>query len=77
MEEFLNDHSGVEAFVEPETVVSPRSVVLVDGAGAWRRFPLSEDSVLRRVARERGMPVFDASPTGYPSRMRRGPGPAT
>lgn len=77
MEEFLNAHSGVEAYVEPETVVSPRSVVLVDGAGEWRRFPLSDDSVLRRAAGERGMPIFDASRTGYPSRMRRGPGPAT
>ncbi len=77
MEEFLNAHSGVEAYVEPETVVSPRSVVLVDGAGEWRRFPLSEDSVLRRVGGERGISIFDASRTGYPSRMRRGPGPAT
>jgi hypothetical protein len=77
MEEFLNAHAGVEAYVEPETVVSPRSVVLVDGAGEWRRFPLSEDSVLRRVAGERGLPIFDASRTGYPSLMRRGPGPAT
>jgi hypothetical protein len=77
MEEFLNAHSGIEAYVEPETVVSPRSVVLVDGAGEWRRFPLSEDSALRRVAGERGMPIFDASRTGYPSRMRRGPGQAT
>jgi hypothetical protein len=76
MEEFLNAHSGVEAYVEPETVVSRRSVVLVDGAGEWRRFPLSGDSVLRRVAGDRGMPIFDASRTGYPSRMRRGPGPA-
>jgi hypothetical protein len=42
MEEFLNAHADVEAYVEPETVVSPRSVVLVDGAGEWRRFPLSE-----------------------------------
>ncbi|HEX6400758.1 MAG TPA: hypothetical protein VF108_09885 [Actinomycetota bacterium] len=77
MEEFLNAHAGAEAYVEPETVVSPRSVVLVDGAGEWRRFPLSDDSVLRRAAAERGMPILDASRTGYPSRMRRGPGPAT
>lgn len=75
IEEFLNAHSGVEAYVEPETVVSPRSVVLVDGAGEWRRFPLREDAVLRRMAGKRGMPIFDASRTGYPSRMRRGPGP--
>ena len=77
MQEFLTAHAGVEAYVEPETVVSPRSVVLVDGAGEWRRFPLREDSALRHVARERGMPIFDASRTGYPSRMRRGPGQAT
>ena len=76
MEDFLNTHSGVEAYVEPETVVSPRSVVLVDGTGEWRRFPLSEDSVLRRMSGERGMPIFDAARTGYPPRMRRGPGPA-
>lgn len=77
MADFLNTHSGVEAYVEPETMVSPRSVVLVDGAGEWRRFPLSEDSVLRRMSGERGMPIFDASRTGYPPRMRRGPDPAT
>jgi hypothetical protein len=77
MQGFLNTHSDVEAYVEPETVVSPRSVVLVDGAGEWRRFPLSDDSVLRRMSGERGIPIFDASRTGYPPRMRRGPGPAT
>jgi hypothetical protein len=77
MEEFLITHSGVEAYVEPETVVSSRSVVLVDGSGEWRRFPLSEDSVLRRMSGERGMPIFDASRTGYPPRMRRRPGSAT
>src|SRR5918994_291385 len=67
MEDFLNTHSGVEAYVEPETVVSPRSVVLIDGTGEWRRFPLSEDSVLRRMSGERGMPIFDAARTGYPA----------
>lgn len=38
--EFLNSHEGVEAYVEPKTVVSPKSVVLIDGAGEWRRFEL-------------------------------------
>jgi hypothetical protein len=77
MEEFLRTHTGVEAFVEPETVVSPRSVVLVDAAGEWRRFPLHGDAHLRRLSTERGMPIFDAGRTGYPPRMQRGPGPAT
>jgi hypothetical protein len=76
IEEFLNSHRGVEAYVEPETVISPRSVVLVDEAGEWRRFPLGEDASLRRLSAERGVPIFDAGRTGYPPRMRRRPGPA-
>jgi len=77
MDDFLRAHTGVEAFVEPETVVSPRSVVLVDAAGEWRRFPLHGDAHLRRLSTERGMPIFDAGRTGYPPRMQRRPGPAT
>ena len=74
VEEFLQTHTGVEAYVEPETVVSPRSVVLVDAAGEWRRFPLHGDAHLRRLSTERGMPIFDAARTGYPPRMRKRPG---
>jgi hypothetical protein len=69
--EFLNTHRGVEAYVEPKTVMSPKSVVLVDDVGDWRRFELSEDAYLRRLAAERGLPIFDAARTGYPPRMRR------
>jgi hypothetical protein len=69
--EFLNTHHGVEAYVEPKTVMSPKTVVLVDGVGEWRRFELREDAFLRRLSAERGLPIFDAGRTGYPSRMRR------
>jgi hypothetical protein len=73
--EFLDTHEGVEAYVEPKTVVSPKSVVLVDVAGEWRRFELKKDAYLRRLSVERSLPIFDAALTGYPPRMRRGPGP--
>ena len=49
--ELLDTHDGVEAYVEPKTVVSSKSVVLVDGAGEWRRFELKEDAYLRRLRR--------------------------
>jgi hypothetical protein len=68
---FLDALAGVEAFVEPRTVMHPLSVVLVDGDGRWGRFELKEDAFLRELARERGVPVFDASRVGYPPRMRR------
>jgi hypothetical protein len=68
---FLEAHTGVEAFVEPRTVMHPLSVVLVDGDGQWGRFELKEDAFLRELARDRLVPVFDASRVGYPPRMRR------
>ena len=69
--EWLDAHAGVEAYVEPKTVMSPLSVVLVDGDGDWKRFELTEDRYLRRLAKDRSLPIFDAARTGYPSRMRR------
>ncbi len=74
--EFLDTHEGVEAYMEPKTVVSPKSVVLIDAAGEWRRFELKEDAYLRRLSGERALPIFDAALTGYPPRMRRRSGPS-
>jgi hypothetical protein len=68
---FLDEHHGVEAYVEPKTVMHPLSVLLVDGEGVAKRFELHEDAILRELARSRGLPVFDATRTGYPERMRR------
>jgi len=68
---FLDEHQGVEAYVEPKTVMHPLSVLLVDGVGVAKRFELREDAILRELARSRGLPVFDATRTGYPERMRR------
>jgi hypothetical protein len=71
MVRFLDGHRGVEAYVEPRTAIHPLSVVLVDEDGEWRRFELADDSLLRSLARARGLPMFDAARVGYPPRMRR------
>jgi hypothetical protein len=68
---FVESHDGVEAYVEPRTVVSPLTVVLVDADGRWRRFEIHDDRVLRPLVRSHGIGVFDASRVGYPPRMRR------
>jgi hypothetical protein len=72
MTAWLDDHAGVEAYVEPKTMMSPLSVVFVDGDGEWKRFALAEDRYLRTLAKDRGIQVFDAGRVGYPPRMRRG-----
>lgn len=68
---FLEAHRGVEAYVEPKTVMHPLSVLLVDADGEAKRFELREDALLRELAKTRGLPVFDATRVGYPERMRR------
>lgn len=67
---FLETHQGVEAYVEPRTVIHPLSVVLVAHDGEWRRFGLSDDRFLRELARARGVSLHDAVHHGYPQRMR-------
>jgi hypothetical protein len=74
---WADTHRGVEMYVEPKTVMSPLTVVLIDEAGEWKRFELADDAFLRSLARERGLPVYDATRVGYPARMRRRPEPPT
>lgn len=67
---FVESRTGVEAYVEPKTVMHPLSVVLVAADGEHRRFTLFDDAYLRELARERELPIFDAGRVGYPQRMR-------
>jgi len=67
---FLDSRSGVEAYVEPRTVVHPLSVVLVAEDGEWIRIELRDDAFLRELARTHGLAIHDAMRTGYPERMR-------
>lgn len=68
---FVTSRQGVEAYVEPRTVIHPLSVVLIAADGEWRRFELRDDAYLRELVKERGLRVIDASRFGYPERMKR------
>jgi hypothetical protein len=67
---FVESHTGVEAYVEPKTVMSPLTVVLVAGDGEHRRFELSDDGYIRQLAATHDLKVLDAARLGYPQRMR-------
>jgi hypothetical protein len=70
MHDFIESRDGVEAYVEPKTVMHPLSVVLIAGDGEHRRFTLFDDAYLRELAREHELPIFDAGRVGYPQTMR-------
>ncbi len=67
---FVSSRRGVEAFVEPPTIVTATTVVLIAHNGEWtRRAVVSRDAAFE-LARALGIPVYDVNQTGYPSRMR-------
>ena len=61
--------TGVEAYVEPETTVTPLTVVLVAGDGEWTRRAVA-DAQARAIGRRLAIPVYDVQKVGYPQRMR-------
>lgn len=70
LEAFTRSHVGVEAYVEPPTTVIPPTVVLVANTGEWTRRRVSDPHLLRGIAEQLKIPVYDVQRTGYPQRMR-------
>ena len=67
---WAHTHTGVEAFVEPQTTVTPVTVVLVANDGEWTRRPVGGVHGARRLGEDLHIPVYDVHKTGYPQRMR-------
>jgi len=62
--------TGVEAYVEPQTTVTPMTVVLVAADGQWTRRPSGGAAGARRIGERLRIPVYDVQKVGYPQRMR-------
>jgi hypothetical protein len=70
LRQWVADHEGVEAFVEPRTTVTDVTVVLVAADGEWTRRRTGGDSGARRLSDRLNIPVYDVQKVGYPQRMR-------
>lgn len=70
LRQWAADRSGVEAFVEPQTTVTPLTIVLVASDGEWTRRPAGGPAGARRIGRQLAIPVYDVQKVGYPQRMR-------
>jgi hypothetical protein len=70
LHEWVHEHTGVEAFVEPKTTVTDVTVVLVAADGEWTRRRAGGDAGARRLSEQLRIPVYDVQKVGYPQRMR-------
>jgi hypothetical protein len=70
LRQWVAEHTGVEAFVEPKTTVTEVTVVLVAADGEWTRRRAGGDAGARRLSDRLNIPVYDVQKVGYPQRMR-------
>lgn len=61
---------GVDAFLEPATLMSVPGLCLVAFDGEWTRRPVGDVATARKVTKELKLPFYDVLKTGYPDRMR-------
>ena len=67
---FARSRVGVELYVEPETMVTDTTAVAIATDGEWIRRRVGSPKVVRRLAHDLGVPVYDVQIVGYPERMR-------
>ena len=59
-----------EAYVEPVTMATETTVVLVAHDGEWTRRRVESPAEAKDLAAKWGIPIYDAAVVGYPPRMR-------
>jgi hypothetical protein len=67
---FAGSRAGVEGFVEPQTMTTATTLVLVAADGEWTRRRIGSAKDAFDLGRTLGIPVYDVAATGYPQRMR-------
>ena len=70
LRQWVAEHEGVEAFIEPKTTVTAVTVCLVAADGEWTRRRAGGDKGARRLSDQLQIPVYDVQKVGYPQRMR-------
>ncbi|GIG40000.1 oxidoreductase [Cellulomonas phragmiteti] len=70
LRDFVSTRVGVEAYVEPQTNVTPTTLMLVATDGEWTRRKVPDERAAAALARDLQIPVYDVQRTGYPQRVR-------
>jgi hypothetical protein len=70
LRDFATTRIGVEGFVEPRTVVSDTTLVMVARDGEWTRRRVPNPRAAHALCNDLQVPSYDAALVGYPARMR-------
>lgn len=70
LSEWVAAHRGIEVYVEPKTNLMTVTMVLVAHDGEFTRKQVASPQAAKSFARERQLPIYDATIVGYPQRMR-------
>ncbi len=70
LQDFISTRRGVEGFVEPQTVVTDVTLLLVAHDGEWTRRRVPSVKWAHDFANRNGVPSYDAGLVGIPDRMR-------
>lgn len=68
--EFVRTRAGVEAFLEPRTMVTDTTVLLVAATGEWTRRRVTDVDRATSFAKKNAIPLYEVAKVGYPQRMR-------
>lgn len=69
LERFAASRSGVEAYLEPGTLMTEPTVILISADGEWTRRRLGPNAA-HALGRRLAIPVYEVAKLGYPQRMR-------
>jgi hypothetical protein len=67
---FAAARQGVEGYVEPQTLTTATTLVLVAHDGEWTRRRIGTQKDAFDLGRDLAIPVYEVAAVGYPSRMR-------
>ncbi|TDC95205.1 oxidoreductase [Saccharopolyspora aridisoli] len=61
---------GVEGYLEPRTLVTETTLLLIAHDGEWTRRRVESPSAAGRFTSRLGIPLYEVAKVGYPQRMR-------
>ncbi|HLF69806.1 MAG TPA: hypothetical protein VI541_02490 [Actinomycetota bacterium] len=70
LQDFLQEHEGVEGYLEPQTATLSLTLLLVARGGEWARGEVSDRGQAAAFCKKVGIPFYDAAVVGYPKRLR-------